>query len=150
MKKREFWASLFWAVLGLVIAFKCLEYKVGTLRQPEPGFLPFWAGIGIFFLSLYSMTRSFKPGTSMSPFFSEEGGLRRVLTTFTLLAAYILLVGKLGFLISTFFLMGLLLKSIYPQSWLKTVTFSVFVSVLSYFVFGHWLQVQLPRGWMGF
>jgi hypothetical protein len=86
----------------------------------------------------------------LSHFFGESGGLRRVLTTFLSITAYIFVVSKLGFVVSTFLLTGFLLKAIYPQSWFRTLLFSLAVSSLSYLVFQRWLNVQLPRGWIGF
>ena len=150
MKKREFWVSLFWALLGIGIAVKSFAYGIGTLRHPEPGFLPFWGGISIFILSLVSVVQSLKAELPTAPFWGQPESLRRMTTTFLLLLAYVFVVKKLGFLLSTFLLMGFLLKTIYPQSWRRTITFSVIVSILSYGLFGRWLKVQLPKGWMGF
>lgn len=150
MTQRDFWASIFWAVLGLVIALKSLAYQVGTLGHPAPGFLPFWAGICIVLLSCASVINSLRRPSTAPPFFEQEGGRRRMLITFISLSVYILLVSHLGFLISTLLLLGFLLKTIYPQSWLRTVLFSVLVSVLSFVVFEHWLKVPLPKGLAGF
>ncbi len=150
MPKKDFWASIFWAVLGLAIALKSLAYPVGTLAHPAPGFLPFWAGMGIFLLSCCSVIKSMRRPPTAPLFFEQEGGLRRVLITFLSISVYILVVSHLGFLISTLLLLGFLLKTIYPQSWLRTVLFSVLVSVLSFVVFEHWLKVPLPKGLAGF
>ena len=150
MTKKDFWAGIFWAVLGLAIALKSLAYPLGTLAHPAPGFLPFWAGMGIFLLSCCSVIKSMRRPPTAPLFFEQEGGLRRVLTTFLSISVYILVVSHLGFLISTLLLLGFLLKAIYPQSWLRTVLFSVLVSVLSLVVFEHWLKVPLPKGLAGF
>jgi putative tricarboxylic transport membrane protein len=151
LRKKELWSNFFWTIVGLSIAIKSFEYKVGTLRNPDPGFLPFWTGIFIVALSIYSMIRAWREKSAISShFFSESGSMRRVLTTFLSITAYIFMVSKLGFMVSTFLLTGFLLKAIYPQSWLRTLLFSISVSLLSYLVFRHWLNVQLPRGWIGF
>ncbi len=151
LKNKDLWSNFFWTLVGLSIAIKSSEYKVGTLRSPEPGFLPFWTGIFIVALSIYSMIRAWREKSAiLSYFFGESGGLRRVLTTFLSITAYIFVVSKLGFVVSTFLLTGFLLKAIYPQSWFRTLLFSLAVSSLSYLVFQRWLNVQLPRGWIGF
>ncbi len=151
LRKKELWSNFFWTAVGLSIAIKSFEYKVGTLRHPDPGFLPFWTGIFIVALSIYSMIRAWREKSAISShFFGESGSMRRVLTTFLSITAYIFMVSKLGFMVSTFLLTGFLLKAIYPQSWLRTLLFSISVSLLSYLVFRHWLNVQLPRGWIGF
>lgn len=150
MTRKDFWASIFWAVLGLAIALKSLAYPIGTLAHPAPGFLPFWAGMGIFLLSCCSVIKSMRRPPTAPLFFEQEGGLRRVLITFLSISVYILVVSHLGFLISTLLLLGFLLKAIYPQSWLRTVLFSVLVSVLSFVVFANWLKVPLPKGLAGF
>jgi hypothetical protein len=151
LKNKELGSNLFWIAAGLSIAIKSSGYKVGTLRSPEPGFLPFWTGIFIVALSIYSMIRAWREKSAISShFFSESGSLRRVLTTFLLIIAYIFILSKLGFILSTLLLTGFLLKVIYPQSWFRTLLFSISVSSLTYLVFQHWLKVQLPRGWIGF
>lgn len=150
MMKRDLWAGIFWTILGLAIALKSLSYQVGTLGHPAPGFLPFWAGVCIIILSCCSVVNSLRRPSTPHPFFEQKGGLGRMLTTFLSICAYILVVSRLGFLVSTLLLLGFLLRTIYPQSWRRTILFSVLVSALSFVVFEHWLKVPLPKGLAGF
>ncbi len=150
MMKRDLWAGIFWTILGLAISLKSLSYQVGTLRHPASGFLPFWVGISIVLLSVLSIAGSVRRPSIPPPFFEQKGGLRRMMTTFAAICAYILVVSRLGFLVSTLLLLGFLLRTIHPQSWRRTILFSLLVSALSFVVFEHWLKVPLPRGWVGF
>jgi putative tricarboxylic transport membrane protein len=150
MRNREFGGALLWGLLGALIAIKSISYKVGSLGNPESGFLPFWAGICIVFLSLCSMVKAFRLIPSAPPFFEEKGASRRLFFTLLSITVYILAINKLGFLLSTLLLLGFLLKSIYPQTWTRTFIFAVFGSLSSYFIFQRWLQVQLPKGLIPF
>jgi putative tricarboxylic transport membrane protein len=150
MRKREFWAALFWGLLGGLIAVKSISYKVGSLGNPGPGFLPFWVGICIILLSLCSVINNFRLSASAPSFFEGKGAFRRLGLTLVSIFAYILVISRVGFLLSTLLLLGFLLKSIYPQTWTKTVIFAALGSLFSYFVFQYWLQVQLPKGLIPF
>jgi hypothetical protein len=68
-----------------------------------------------------------------------------VLTTLALLA-YVAGMEYLGFLISTFFFLAFLLRTIEPQRWGLVILESLLASGVSYFVFEIWLQAQLPKG----
>ena len=150
MRKREFGATLFWGILGGLIAIKSLSYEVGSLGNPGPGFLPFWVGICIVFLSLCSIINNFRLSASASSFFEGNGASRRLGLTLVSIFAYIMIISRVGFLLSTLLLLGFLLKTIYPQTWIKTFIFSALGSLFSYFLFQHWLQVQLPKGPISF
>ena len=67
-----------------------------------------------------------------------------------LLAAYMLLVTPLGFLISTFFLLIFLFRVQASYSLKTVILLSAASTVASLVVFDVWLGVQLPRGFMGY
>ena len=57
---------------------------------------------------------------------------------------------KLGFTIATFLLLGFLFQLLERKSWLKTAMTAAATIFAVYMVFYVWLQVQLPRGFLGF
>ena len=141
-------SSLFWLVIGIGIALSSLKYGVGTLHEPGPGFITFFAGAILIILSLSLFFSSFRDQKIRISLQSLWAGLEtgKVLYVIVLLVAYTFLLKPVGFLISTFFLLSLLfrVKGTYR---LRTILFiSFLVTVSSYVIFEIWLKAQLPKG----
>ena len=152
MRNTDQSSGLFWLVVGIGIAISSLKYGFGTLNEPGPGFITFFAGAILIILSFALFLSSFKNREDRSNLQSLWAGLDpgKVLYVIVLLVTYTLLLKPIGFLISTFFLLSLLfrIKGTYR---LKTVfLMSLLVTVSSYIIFEIWLKAQLPKGILGF
>jgi hypothetical protein len=66
------------------------------------------------------------------------------------LLVYALILEKIGFLISTFFLILFLMRLVDPLPWVTSLLGSGLASILSYLLFETWLKAQLPKGIFGF
>jgi putative tricarboxylic transport membrane protein len=152
MRNTDQSSGLFWLIVGIGIAISSLKYGFGTLHEPGPGFITFFAGAILTLLSLSLFLFSFRDQKDRSGFQSLWARLDpgKVLYVIVLLVAYTLLIKPMGFLISTFFLLSLLfrIKGTYR---LKTVfLMSFLVTMGSYIIFEIWLKAQLPKGVLGF
>lgn len=148
MRNTDQSSGLFWLVVGIGIAISSLKYGFGTLHEPGPGFITFFAGSILIILSLGLFFSSFRDQEGRSGLKNLWAGLDpgKVLYVIVLLVAYTLLLKPVGFLISTFFLLSLLfrIKGTYR---LKTVfLMSLLVTMGSYIIFEIWLKAQLPKG----
>ena len=148
MRNTDQSSGLFWLVVGIGIAISSLKYGFGTLNEPGPGFITFFAGAILIILSFALFLSSFKNREDRSNLQSLWAGLDpgKVLYVIVLLVTYTLLLKPIGFLISTFFLLSLLfrIKGTYR---LKTVfLMSFLVTMGSYIIFEIWLKAQLPKG----
>jgi putative tricarboxylic transport membrane protein len=152
MRNTDRSSGLFWLAVGIGIAISSLKYGLGTLHEPGPGFITFFAGAILALLSLSLFFSSLRDKKDRSGSQSLWAGLDplKVLYVIVLLVAYTFLLKPVGFLISTFFLLFLLfrIKGTYR---LKSVfLMSLLVTVGSYIVFEIWLKAQLPKGVLGF
>jgi len=152
MRNTDRSSGLFWLAVGIVIAISSLKYGLGTLHEPGPGFITFFAGSILALLSLSLFFSSLRDQKDQGGFQSLWVGLEplKVLYVIVLLVAYTFSVKPIGFLISTFLLLFLLfrVKGTYR---LKTILLmSLLVTVGSYIVFEIWLKAQLPKGILGF
>jgi len=152
MRNTDRSSSLFWLVVGIGIAISSLKYGFGTLHEPGPGFITFFAGTILIILSLALFLSSFWDHKDRIGFHNLWAGLEpgKVLYVIVLLIAYTFLLKPMGFLISTFILLFLLfrVKGTYR---LKTIfLISFLVTVGSYIIFEIWLKAQLPKGVFGF
>lgn len=151
MRNTDRSSSLFWLVVGIGIAISSLKYGFGTLHEPGPGFITFFAGAILTLLSLSLFFSSLRDQKDRSGFQNLWAGLEpgKVLYVTVLLVAYTFLLKPIGFLISTFILLFLLfrVKGTYR---LKTIfLISFLVTVGSYIIFEIWLKAQLPKGILG-
>ncbi len=151
MRNTDRSSSLFWLDVGIGIAISSLKYGFGTLHEPGPGFITFFAGAILIILSLALFLSSLRDQKDRSGLQNLWAGLDpgKVLYVIVLLVAYTFLVKPIGFLISTFLLLFLLfrVKGTYR---LKTVLLmSLLVTAGSYIVFEIWLKAQLPKGILG-
>lgn len=148
MRNTDQSSSLFWIAVGIGIAIRSIKYGLGTFHEPGPGFITFFAGAILTFLSLALFFSSFSDQEKRGGLRSLWAGLEvgKVLYVILLLVAYALLLKSIGFLISTFFLLSLLFR-VKGNYRVKTILFmSLLVTVVSYVIFEIWLKAQLPKG----
>jgi putative tricarboxylic transport membrane protein len=154
MNRQDQIGSLVWLFCGLLIVLGSLtSLRIGTMNDPGPGLFPFLAGLLLIGFSLTGFLKAT---------FQKESGeknirqlwaashWKKVLYTIAILLIYTLLLEKVGFLLMTLLLFIFLFRKIEPQKWRLVIGLSVLASVGAYLIFDRILQVQLPRGLLGF
>jgi len=146
-------------ITGIVMLVFSLAVMEGARRMPPSGtfgpgagFLPFWLGVAMAALSiilLVSATRepapvggraTFPTGWKLLPICETIGGL----------AAFILLLETLGFLLSIALLTAFLLRVVEREGWGTTLTVAVANAGALYIIFKVMLGVSLPKNTFGF
>jgi putative tricarboxylic transport membrane protein len=138
--------SLFLLAFSILYSAESLRLGIGSIRNPGPGFMPFFCGclLGALSIAIFVHTRSTKEGTAGVGRSSKKG--------FWILGGllfYALLLERLGFIITTFLFLILSLMSFRPRRWAGILLVSSITVMISYLVFGIWLKVQLPKGILG-
>jgi len=139
-------SALFWLAIAVFVSFEGFtKLKLGTLRQPGPGFFPFWGGLLLGACALILLVRSLKSREWLGSGAIPWPALILVLGA---LLGYLLFLETLGFVIVTFlFLLALFCFA--EIGWIKHVAWSVIATSLVYALFKFWLKVQLPSGLFG-
>jgi putative tricarboxylic transport membrane protein len=152
-KNRDVASSL--VCIGIGILFCIGSVKYGDIRAPFPsaGFFPFIAGAIFVFLALIQLIGVFTAGRAKEykgeDFFPEQYSVKRLLITLAILFLYAVALEYLGFSITNFLFMVVLLRALEPQGW-KTVLVTAFLtSVSCYLLFDLLLNIPLPRGIFG-
>jgi len=140
---RELRSGLFFFGLSLFVLRESLRVGLGTLKVPGSGFFSFCAGLILSGLSLVLIYRGWGVRESLK---SHSG---RVILALISLFAYSLVLNTLGFVVATFFLVGILFQLGEPRRWWSLLGMSALVTFLAYFVFGILLHVYFPRGFLG-
>ena len=152
MNSRSRFSGFFWLCISIFVCIESVQSGIGTFRSPGPGFLPFWSGVALGTFALILVVSDILKKKEGQKNINLWGGKRwrNVILFLISLFAYALLLPKLGYLITTFWLMAFLYSMIgRSRLWVQGVSALITVLV-TYIIFYVWLEVQLPKGVFGF
>ena len=138
-------------LIGLLICLEAYRMGIGSLANPDQGFLPFLAGGVLFLLSVALGIRRIRqthPAKPPQPFWPESRSKWRVGYVLGAILLYILAFKWMGFALATFLLFLFLLKTIDPVGWRKAILISAVATGVGFLVFQVGLKTQLPEGWL--
>jgi putative tricarboxylic transport membrane protein len=149
VRRYDLISSIAFMALGAYFVFGGWWLGFGSWGQPGSGFIAVLAGCLLSGLSgtWFAMSLIKRWGMEASRrFLPESGSLRRVLTLTLALVGFTLILKPLGFVISCFLLMVVLMRGIEPQGWRVTLLFAFVSTVLCVLIFQIWLKVEFPEG----
>ena len=151
VEKLDKYSSLFWLFLAIIISFHSYRLGIGSVNDPGPGFIFFYSGIFISILSVIVFARSFvKVQDFGAGKIFENVHWLKVILAFTYILMFAIFLERLGFIITTFLLIALLLRTIESKSLFTTIFVGLAASFVTYGLFELWLHVRLPKGILGF
>lgn len=152
MKNRDLVSSIVWMALGGLFVVGALQHGLMRKGVPGPGFLPFLSGLALIFVSLFVLIPALgQRGKSVDgDFFPEPSSLGKLLSALAALFAFGVALEYVGYLITTFLFMFFIARLIEPKGWWTTTLLAILTAVLSYLLFVVLLEVQLPKGPLGF
>jgi len=125
-----------------------MRLGIGTLKNPGPGFLLFWAGIilGILGIIIALLAHSKKKERVKTSDLWKGLKWDKAILVLISLFIYILLLPTVGYLIMTFALLFLLFSILERSALWVPVVFALITTVTTYMIFHVWLDVHLPQG----
>ncbi|MBI4523848.1 MAG: tripartite tricarboxylate transporter TctB family protein [Deltaproteobacteria bacterium] len=153
MRRREITASISFLVLALVSLEEALKLPVGNWKVPGPGFFPIVLGFVVLALAASSLGAALVQGKtepSPVPLFVSSTGKRRVWLAVSALIGFNLLVDVLGFLLTTFLFLVVVIRLLSCQHWKILLSISFLLSVFLYVLLDLFLKLPLPKGSIGF
>jgi hypothetical protein len=145
-------ASVFWVILGALVAIHSTRLGIGNLNEPGPGFIFFAAGLFLSILGIVDLViNAKKSGETEITIDLLWGGKNwwKIIIVIAYLCLFLGFFDKLGFALSSFLLIIFLLKVSGSISWGKIILFALSSSIMGVLVFRYWLQVPFPRGIIG-
>ena len=136
--------NVFWIVFGAASAVYAWSLGMVGPAGPESGLFPFIASIIVSGAGIILLLR---PSTqARAPNFPRSSGLWRVLGV--ILGLIVMAAGMpyLGFSVTSFITMIILLRTVDRSSWLSAVTLAFLSTASVFWLFGHLLGMALPRG----
>jgi putative tricarboxylic transport membrane protein len=125
-----------------------MRLKIGTFHNPGTGFFPFLAGVVFAVLSLTLLIQSLVAGENVEGILGKVRW-KNIILVLICLVVYAVVLEKLGFMISTIFFIGVVLRVIEKKRWSLVVAVSVSATLVFWVIFQYWLQSQLPKGIFG-
>jgi putative tricarboxylic transport membrane protein len=147
MKTSDIGSSIFFMAMGGFLGWQSVVLSVGSPRHPGPGFFPFCLSLFLIFIAVIIFFQGLKKKPN-----PPETGLRRSRVAIALgaIILYAFILEPVGYLISTFFLILLLLRIMVKKAWWYAPGVACVVTLVSYLLFRVWLQVLLPSGVLRF
>ncbi len=148
MRSRDVGGGVALLMLGLVTSLLSLQLPIGTFRAAGSGLFPLCLGLLLMALSgvyLLQLGRA-AAGAGISP---PHVGRRRMAAFLAAVGAATFLLASLGYAFTALLLMIALLRILELRRWSLNLTISLLTAAASHLLFVRWLQIPLPRGWMG-
>ncbi len=148
---KDIFSSLFWLLFAIYVAIESYSFDLGKWSMPGPGYFPFGAALVIGIISLLFLLKTLRKAPSKEiPTSIPKGRWRNVVLSLVAMVVYIFLLKSIGFVLCTFLLVIFFLRVVEPQRWFTTLIVSLSVSLGSHLLFNVLLDVQLPKGILGF
>ena len=139
-------------LFGAVTAYFSLRMPVGTFRAAGSGLFPLGLGILLMGLSIVLLIKAGaqrKPVAEKKPSDELSQPTKQVILFTSAIALAILLFKELGYPLMSFLLLLALLRILGVKSWAYSLSLSLLTATGAYFLFVVWLQIPLPKGWIG-
>lgn len=149
MKRTEQISSIIFLIFAAITIVLSARIPMGNVSKPGPGFLPFWLGIILAFISIFLWVQSARhiiPGRRPQASSFNSQRVKDVVLTAASLTAFSLLIEYLGFLICSVILLFLLFRVIGKQKWLPSIVWTILATSASHLLFKVALKVQFPKG----
>jgi putative tricarboxylic transport membrane protein len=141
--------ALFWVAVGILACYGATRLGLGSVTEPGPGFIFFWSGLILMILSFIVLADSVRSSDDRMQEMGEVNWVKIVLVLVSLFF-YAFFLERLGFVLTTFLLLGFLLGWIERASWTRSLGVSTAAALGSFAIFELWLKIRLPKGIFGF
>ncbi len=147
MKKADIIAGVIAIPICLYVFYESTKWPVRALLG-RPFVIP--RGVATFLLVtvLVLLFRALTGRSSLLENPLKGVDLRRVCLVAVLTFGYLPVVGRIGFIGTTFLYMFLFARVLGERRWLRLILFAIIVPLVVYVLFSTALHVPLPRGWI--
>ena len=152
MKKGDLIYSAIGMGLSLWLILESQKFAYASKFGIGPGFFPFWLGIILAAFSLFRFILCFKEkydAEEIKPRLPGWRALGRLGLIMLIMAGFALVMSSLGFIVTVFLFVSVILFTLEGDSFLKSIFYGVMFSAAVFLIFRYWLEVDLPSGLLG-
>ena len=146
-------SSLLWLAVGFISMYGASVLGLGTLRDPGPGLFPFFTGCFVSLMATVAYFQSFLREWAIKDRLSalwKDFNWHRPLAISLLSLGYILVLERIGFLLTSFLLLFTLFKGVEKLSWGKSLLIPAITLGTIFLLIKFLLKGTLPKGVLGF
>jgi hypothetical protein len=137
---------------GAATLYFSLRMPIGTFRAAGSGLFPLGLGILLMGLSIVLLIKAYvqgRPIREKKPLSEVPRSVKQVILFMGAIALATLLFKQLGYPLMWFLLLFALLRILGMRRWAYNLSLSLLTATGAYFLFVLWLQIPLPKGWIG-
>jgi putative tricarboxylic transport membrane protein len=140
--------SAVFLVFSCLVMIESVRLKLDDIREPGPGFVPFFLGLMLAILSIIAFIFP-EPQKKVAAFWNDWQKGRSIICIFAGLVVYLFLFKILGFYIDTFLLMTYLMKMSGEIGVKRPLLISLLTVAITYLLFYRLLFIPFPQGLLG-
>lgn len=133
--------------LGLVTVFFARQLPYHANYGPGPGFLPLWIGYVLAICGVIVTIRDLRAPNKGDTFFQPR--TRMAIKVLAVIAVTFLLLPLLGFALAFGLFICATMRLMGNHRWITCGLAAIVTTVGIHFLFGQWLDIPLPTGWVG-
>ena len=152
MKKGDKIFAIIGMGLSLWLILESLQFDYLSDFGPGPGFEPFWLGVMLALLSITLLINTLRKKDDKEddkPRLPGWKALGRLGVIILIMAGLALCMNTLGFILSVFIFVALILYVLEEVSILKSAFYGIMFSGFIFLVFRFWMNIDLPKGFVG-
>jgi len=138
--------------LSLWLILEAQQFNYLSKFGPGPGFFPFWLGIILGAFSVFTFVHTIvrkRTEEEDAPRLPGWHSIGRVALIMLVLVGFALIMKALGFILTVFLFVAVILFALEGDSLVKSVFYGVMFSAGVFLIFIYWLEVDLPKGLLG-
>jgi len=151
MKKGDRVLAIICMGLSIWLIIESLQFDYLSEFGPGPGFEPFWLGIILGILAIALLVNTFVRQAGEEdhkPRLPGVTALGRVGLIMLLMAGLAFGLNTLGFVITVFLFIALIMFTLEHFSILKSMFYGIMLSGSIYLIFGYWMEINFPKGFL--
>jgi len=152
MRKSDIIVAFILMLVGFIVLYDTIRLGFSWgLSGPEPGFFPFYMGLGIvictFFIAVRGIKALKKQGSGKPLIL--EGGLTQILWVLIPAAGMVLLTEFIGLHLATVVYLIFYMGVVGKMHWAKVLSLGILIPLATYIVFDRLFLIPLPDGLWG-
>lgn len=143
----EWVTALAMFLLGVLVIVDSVRVGIRWVEDgPQAGYFPFYVGVLLCLSSLWNFAKIFVDREAARKSFVSVASIRLIFAMLLPTVAYVILIGWIGFYVSSILFIGLFMVWLGKYSWARSALVSGAVVVCTFLMFELWFRVPLPKG----
>ena len=134
-------------LLGVLVIYDSVRVGIRWVEDgPQAGYFPFYIGVLLCLASLWNLMKNHLDRAKAKKSFVGRRSLVLILSMLLPTVVYVVLIGWIGFYVSSILFIGSFMVWLGKYSWARSAAVSATVIVCIYLMFEIWFRVPLPKG----